>query len=270
MTQEEYSQVCPYLGLADDADSHATYATEAHRCYRLPNPTKIAAPHQETYCLGANHVTCPVYLGEGIPGRGAPAQPPPAAAGAVPGPRGGARGQRPFGQGAPAPRPARRPSPGALGPRPRSGGISLPVATIGLFALAFVIVLLAVVIQQVVGDGGGSTISPADAVATRNALNQTQTAQAASGTPTPPTQQPGTQQAGATGTAPAGTRTPGATTRTPTPGGNGRTTYSVREGDNCFSIAQDHGVTLQQLLTANNLTEDDCTRLAVGQELIIP
>ena len=54
MTQEEYSAVCPYLGLADDADSHATYATEAHRCYRLTNPTRIATPHQENYCLGAN------------------------------------------------------------------------------------------------------------------------------------------------------------------------------------------------------------------------
>lgn len=268
MTQEEFSQVCPYLGLADDADSHATYATEAHRCYRLPTPTKIAAPHQEAYCLGANHLACPVYLGEGIPGRGGAAQPP--VAGSVPGPRAGARGQRPFGQGTPGGRPARRPSPGALGPRPRSGGISLPVATIGLFALAIVIVVLAVVIQQMVGDGDGGTISPADAVATRDALNRTQTAQAASGTPTPLTQQPGTQSAGATGTAPAGTRTPGATTRTPTPGGNGQTTYTVREGDSCFSIAQDHGVTLQQLLTANNLTEDDCTRLAVGQELVIP
>src|SRR6185312_6761800 len=71
--QEEFGGVCPYLGLADDADSHATYATEAHRCYRLPNPTRIATGHQETYCLGANHVSCPVYLGEGVPGAAAPA-----------------------------------------------------------------------------------------------------------------------------------------------------------------------------------------------------
>ena len=75
---EDFGAVCPYLGLADDADSHATYATEAHRCYRLPNPTRIATGHQETYCLGANHVSCPVYLGEGVPGEAAPA----AAAGA--------------------------------------------------------------------------------------------------------------------------------------------------------------------------------------------
>jgi len=65
--QGEFGQICPYLGLTDDSDSHATYATEAHRCYRLPNPTRIAAGHQETYCLGNNHVSCPVYQGEGIP-----------------------------------------------------------------------------------------------------------------------------------------------------------------------------------------------------------
>jgi LysM repeat protein len=269
VTQEEYSQVCPYLGLADDADSHATYATEAHRCYRLETPTRIALPHQESYCLGANHVTCPVYMGEGIPGRGAPAAQQPAAAGAVPGPRAAPR--RPFGQGpAGTPRPPRRPSPGTLGPRPRPGGISLPVATIGLFALAIVVVALAFIIQRVVDDGGGGTISPADAVATRDALNRTQTAQAASGTPTPPTQQPGTQPPGTprTGTPANGTRTPGA--GTPTPGGTGGRTYTVAEGDTCFSIAQANGVSLQQLLQANNLTEDDCTRLAVGQQLRLP
>ncbi|WP_322797313.1 LysM peptidoglycan-binding domain-containing protein [Tepidiforma sp.] len=272
MTQEEYSQVCPYLGLADDADSHATYATEAHRCYRLESPTRIALPHQETYCLGANHVTCPVYQGQGIPSRPVPAAPaaPPPSAGAVPGPRGQA-GRAPFGgrSGGTAPRrPARQPA-GTLGPRPRPGGVSLPVATIGLFALALVVLVMAFAIQQIVDDDGNSTISPADAVATRDALNRTQTAQAASGTPTPPTQQAGTTGtpgAGSTGT-PATTRTPAA--GTPTPGGNGRT-YTVAEGDTCFSIAQANGVTLEELLQANNLTEDDCTRLAVGQTLRLP
>ena len=154
MTQEEFSAVCPYLGLADDADSHATYATEAHRCYRLANPTRIAAPHQESYCLGANHVTCPVYLGEGVPGaeqrapRSQAAMPPPEPP-TVRGPKPGAR--QPFGGGrAPAgaaagggaPRPQRRqPNAGTLGPRPRAGGVSMPVATIGLFALAVVVII---------------------------------------------------------------------------------------------------------------------------------
>ncbi|GIW13524.1 MAG: hypothetical protein KatS3mg062_0963 [Tepidiforma sp.] len=273
MTQQQYSQVCPYLGLADDQDSHATFATEAHRCYRIGGkPVRVLPHHQETYCLTENHLDCPVYVTGELPEAPAPAAPPPPE-GAVPGPGGRQAGQRTFAAPAARGRPAqRRPAPGTLGPRPRPGGVSLPVATIGLFALAIVIVAIAFVIQQVVDDGGGGTISPADAVATRDALNRTQTAQAAAGTPTPPTQQPGTQPAGTgtprTGTPAAGTRTPGAATATP--GAGGGRTYTVSEGDTCFSIAQDNGVTLQELLQANNLTEDDCTRLAVGQELQIP
>ncbi len=286
MTQEEFSAVCPYLGLADDADSHATYATEAHRCYRLANPTRIAAPHQESYCLGANHVTCPVYLGEGVPGaeqrapRSQAAMPPPEPP-TVRGPKPGAR--QPFGGGrAPAgaaagggaPRPQRRqPNAGTLGPRPRAGGVSMPVATIGLFALAVVVIVLAFAIQQMVGDGGGDSQAPADAVATRDALNRTRTAQAGGGdttptTPTTPTTQ--TPDTRTPGTPANGTRTPA--NGTPSPGatsGSG-TTYTVQEGDSCFAIAEANDITLQELLDANDLTEDDCTRLNVGDELTIP
>lgn len=148
----------------------------------------------------------------------------------------------------------------------------MPVATIGLFALAVVVIVLAFVIQQLVGDSGGGDQSPADAVATKNALNQTATAQAGgTGTAqTPTTQTPGNSTPGTPSTAATGTRP--ATTRTPSPGAtNGTgTRYTVKEGDSCFAIAADHGVTLQELLDANKLTEDDCTRLNVGDELIIP
>lgn len=283
MTQEEYSAVCPYLGLADDADSHATFATEAHRCYRLTNPTRIATPHQESYCLGANHVTCPVYLGEGVP----QTQRPPASAAAagvgsaagafggsaaateepVRGPRSG-QGKRPAEPGAPR---ARKPAnAGTLGPRPRAGGISMPVATIGLFALAIVIVALAFAIQRMVGNGDDSTVSPADSVATRDALNKTRTAQAGGGNQT---QQPSTTQT----QQPAGSQTPGASqtgtaSRTVTASGtaNGSKTYTVKSGDTCGAIAEANGVTLAALLAANNLTEADCTTLDVGQQLKLP
>lgn len=279
MTQEEFSAVCPYLGLADDADSHATYATEAHRCYRLANPTRIAAPHQESYCLGANHVTCPVYLGEGVPGaeqrapRPQAAVPPPETP-TVRGPQGAreAGGTQPFGGGRKAPAAGQRPprrqgGAGTLGPRPRSGGVSMPVATIGLFALAAIVIVLALVIQQMVGDSGGGDQAPADAVATRDALNRTRTAQAGGDT-TPTTQTPGNQTPG---TPTAGTPTPGSGTAAPSPTtSTGGTTYTVESGDTCFSIAQDNGITLQELLDANDLTEDDCSSLNVGDELTIP
>lgn len=269
MTQEEYSAVCPYLGLADDADSHATYATEAHRCYRLTNPTRIATPHQENYCLGANHVTCPVYLGEGVPSTQKPAPaavtPEPAAAPAQ-APRTGKN--RPPATS--APRPRRPANAGTLGPRPRAGGISMPVATIGLFVLAIVIVGLAFAIQQMVGDGDDGGISPADQVATRDAINKTRTAQGGGNNQTPgtgTTPQPGnnTPAASQTGTA---SRTTTATA-SGTPGAGGKV-YKVKAGDTCGAIAEANGVTLAALLAANNLTEDACTRLNVDQELKIP
>jgi LysM repeat protein len=146
----------------------------------------------------------------------------------------------------------------------------MPVATIGLFALAVVVIGLAFAIQQLVGDSGGDSQAPADAVATRDALNRTRTAQAGGGATTPTTsttQTPGNQT---TGTPANRTTTP--TTRTPSPGAtNGTgTKYTVKDGDSCFAIAIAHDITLQELLDANDLTEDDCTRLNVGDELIIP
>lgn len=280
MTQEEYSAVCPYLGLADDADSHATYATEAHRCYRLPNPTRIAPPHQELHCLGANHVTCMVYRGEGVPGAGAAPAPTPAAApfggGRAPeptqtvrGPQGRPGQQRPrMGEAQPAVsgRPARKTNPGTLGPRPRSGGVSMPVATIGLFALALVVIGLAFAIQQIVGDGGNDQLSPGDQLATRDAQQRTLTAQAGGGNGGTETQTPGTGETQTPGTG----ETPTDATATPTTGSGGGSTYTVEAGDFCGSIAEANGITLQQLLDANDMTEDDCLNLQPGQVLVIP
>lgn len=278
MTQEEFAEVCPYLGLADDADSHATYATEAHRCYRLPNPTRIAPPHQELHCLGANHVNCMVYRGEGVPG--VPRQEAPAASAApvsagrppeptqtVRGPQGRPGQQRPrFGEPQSAGRgPRRQPNPGTLGPRPRSGGISMPVATIGLFALALVVIGLAFVIQQIVDDGGSNQLSPGDQLATRDAQQRTLTTQAGGSTET---ETPGGDQ---TPTTPGNGQTPnGGATQEPTQGNGGGGTHVVEAGEFCSTIAEANGVSLTALLEANDMTEDDCSNLQVGQVLVIP
>ena len=257
-TQDDFSAVCPYLGLADDPDSHATYATDAHRCYKLDNPTRIASNHQEAYCLGANHPQCPVYRGEGIAAAAGAA----AAGGAVAGAATTTAATRsPFDRDrtttSSSPRAA---DAGALSPRPRSGGISLPVATIGLFVLAVVVIALAFWIQSIVGDDdddGGET--PADTL-TQEA--QTATANAGDGeTATPGGETPTTPAEGGGETA----------TAAPTEGGEGgEQTYVIQEGDFCGAIADQFGITLEEFLTANNFTEDDCSNLAVGQEVIIP
>lgn len=152
----------------------------------------------------------------------------------------------------------------------------MPVATIGLFALAVIVIALAFAINNLVGgNGDDSTPSSADVVATRAAQKATETARAGGGQP--PTQPAQTQQPGnltpgaATATlAPGQTRTTTAVAGSATPGGAAAKTYTVKSGDTCGAIASANNVTLQQLLTANNKSEDDCTKLQVGDVLKLP
>ncbi len=76
------------------------------------------------------------------------------------------------------------------------------------------------------------------------------------------------------------TRTPIPTpTPTPTPSGGSpgasptpasRKVYVVKQGDIASAIADEHGITVAQLATANGLTVQQLDRLLVGQQLIIP
>lgn len=263
-SEDEFPTVCQYLGLADDADSHATYATEAHRCYRLEHPTRIATNHQESFCLGTNHASCPVYLGQGVAG----AAPPSAAAGPS---RGGQRPARePQQRGGQAPRGqsgrqagSQRPGSGTTGPRPRPGGISIPVLTIGLFALAAIVILLALWIQSLVGGDGDAALNPTDVQATQQAARTTTAAptQPANQTAVPRT---GTVPGGAT-TGTPGSGTPGATT-TGTPGATAGT-YTVQDGDFCGTIAEANNVTVEDILRLNPEVDAECSNLSVGQVL---
>jgi LysM repeat protein len=51
---------------------------------------------------------------------------------------------------------------------------------------------------------------------------------------------------------------------------SGCPTYTIKQGDIAGNIATTFGVSLADLMQANNLTERDLTRLQIGQVLIIP
>ena len=148
----------------------------------------------------------------------------------------------------------------------------MPVATIGLFALAVIVIGLAFAINNLVGGGSDDPkISSADVVATRASEKATQTAKAGGGVPTqvPQTQPPTTPGAATATLAPGQTRTTTAVAGSATPGGTAKT-YTVKSGDTCGAIATANNITLQQLLTANSKSEDDCTKLQVGDVLKLP
>lgn len=56
---------------------------------------------------------------------------------------------------------------------------------------------------------------------------------------------------------------------TPTPDAEGRIYYVVAAGDNCTRIALLNNISLDQLMTLNNLTAEECTALTVGQKLLL-
>jgi LysM repeat protein len=144
----------------------------------------------------------------------------------------------------------------------------MPVATVGLFVLAIVVIVLAFAIQHFAGGDGGSSLTAAERFATTQAVNGTANA----GKQTQPA---GTATVAANQTAGAGTATGN---KTPTAGGStttaaaggGAKTYTVKSGDICSTIASDNGITLQQLEDVNGLTDDSCRELKIGQVLKLP
>ena len=124
---------------------------------------------------------------------------------------------------------------------PRNESDPAPAAIVGLLGLALVGVLLATGILGP-GEGGGGSVQGA--------------------TPTPsliaasPTREPlPTEEA---------TEEP---TSTPTPRPTART-HVVRPGENLTRIAQQYGVTVAQIVEANDLANP--SQISVGLELIIP
>ncbi len=262
----EAAAVCAYLGLVDDSDLHATYATDAHRCYRLPNPTRIATQHQEQFCLTADHTSCPIYQGEGVE---ATTHPVPAATAAEEGDTAPAEatGGDEFEPAASAPSrfatSASRWTSRGLRRPVLEGELSMRAATVSLFVLAAVVVAIAFIVNRELGDDDTVPVAP---VATEAPTAAAATeAPAATPEPTPvPTPEPTPVPT------PAPTPEP---TPAPTPAPVGATTYIVQAGDTCGAIASEFEITLDELLAANEdleITEDGGCPIFPEQELTIP
>jgi LysM repeat protein len=128
--------------------------------------------------------------------------------------------------------------------------------TIGIFALAAVVLGFSFLLLTRGDDDGGLQANPTN---TPSATSQTTT------TPGTTTTTPGSGTPGASVT---GTSTPGAGTPTQ-PGGVGGT-YVVQPGDTCQAIADSNNVTLEAFLDANPDIDADCTNLQVDQQVTIP
>ena len=65
MKPPEYSpeQVCPFLGVTDDANTHLAFASP-YNCCHCPKSGSVSVKleHQAEYCLTASHGSCQVYI----------------------------------------------------------------------------------------------------------------------------------------------------------------------------------------------------------------
>lgn len=105
---------------------------------------------------------------------------------------------------------------------------------------------------------GGPGAAPADLGSTPPATPREVPVPATRKTPTPDPTAPAA-------TTPTTDTRPAATTT-----GSGAGAYTVRPGDVCWRIAQEHGVTTASLMAANPRIDANCSNLRIGWELVIP
>jgi hypothetical protein len=54
--------ICPYLGMKNDANSHMAFPSPVNYCYRCEPAARVKLNHQETFCLESdNYLHCEVY-----------------------------------------------------------------------------------------------------------------------------------------------------------------------------------------------------------------
>ncbi|GEM_PF-1627785 len=267
-------RVCPYLGLASDASTWLGTATGSHRCHRWATPQRVEEERQTAYCLGDSHRRCPWYVS----------------------PRGD------FSSRGPVQSPGMRQR--LMGVAALLGVLLVSFVVIRM--LIWPVVSDASLLNAnggtptptpaavSAGSAGAGLPASVPAVSTPTAaatVDSGPTALPATGSTSPgrgPTSLPVAQQpTAAVGSSVAGSATPSptrgsvATTATPArPTGTPATAmptstlppgaqfHEVKAGDNLYDMAKTYGVTIEEIMAANGLT--DRAMLKVGQKLVIP
>ena len=253
--------VCCYLGLASDASISRIVATSAHRCHRWATPQTVEEGHQTTYCLSGNYVNCPWFV-------------------------------RPGGSHS-----SRRELHTPVSSRRRAAGA---IALLSILLLLFAVVRMFILPVFQGGDQvnivGGLPAQAATAVSAAPEATSPPVATAqptlaptatmseivvdATATPSegrqanlPVVGQPtvATMAARISTPTPAPTRYSGTATPISIPQATppaGSRIYEVQSGDTLYGLAINFGVTVEDIMRANGLT--DRGSLSVGQKLVIP
>ncbi len=245
-------QNCPYLGLASDPSIHCGVVTPSHRCFRWPTPQPVDGDQQGEFCLSASYSECSWFTSHG---------------------EGGSRPRR------------GRAAMSSGRTRQLAAVAALVVVLLGLalfrpwsmlFPAAPVSGASAPVSEPVSGTANNGVASavgtpPGGAVPSPSPVAESPAGALASPSPTT-----GDQTATPTPASPAlATSTPSAqpsatpaAVASPTPGAAGPRSYVVKDGDHLYDLAKTFGVTVEDIMKANGLT--DRAYLKVGQTLNIP
>lgn len=230
---------CPYLGLASDPSIRCSFLTPSHRCFRWPTPHPVEEKQQDSYCLSPSYQDCPWFASS------------------------------------------------ADSTSLRRGRSASRRTLLSLAVMAFAILMTLVFMRPwPLSSLSASESQPASP--TPGPAVPTSTGASSFGSPPPASPAPGsTPRSGAAGPSPAASPAEGRATITPVPSGAtlptstptrspatpvatppGTQSYVVKEGDNLYNLARSFGVTVEDLMKANGLTDRSYVR--VGQRLVIP
>ena len=58
-------EICPFLGIKEEASTPYKYPSHANRCYNVTSPERIILVHQEKFCLSESYRECEVFNSSG-------------------------------------------------------------------------------------------------------------------------------------------------------------------------------------------------------------